>query len=201
MKKKEHKSKSQLWRILLVLLSFSFSTIVHAQNLTVTGTVEDQNGEPLIGVTVSVVNTTNGGITDIDGNFSIKCAKGATLKFSYVGYKDETKVVTGSSLKVILTEDSQALDEVVVVGYGVQRKRDLSGSIASVKGDIITEYANTSVASALQGRVSGVQIQQTNGQPGAGIQVRVRGSNSIRGDNEPLWICLLYTSPSPRDRG
>lgn len=92
------------------------------------------------------------------------------------------------SMNFVLEEDTETLDEVVVVGYGVQRKRDLSGSIASVKGDIITEYANTSVASALQGRVSGVQIQQTNGQPGAGIQVRVRGSNSIRGDNEPLWI-------------
>lgn len=91
-------------------------------------------------------------------------------------------------MNFVLEEDTETLDEVVVVGYGVQRKRDLSGSIASVKGDIITEYANTSVASALQGRVSGVQIQQTNGQPGAGIQVRVRGSNSIRGDNEPLWI-------------
>lgn len=75
-------------------------------------------------------------------------------------------------MNFVLEEDTETLDEVVVVGYGVQRKRDLSGSIASVKGDIITEYANTSVASALQGRVSGVQIQQTNGQPGAGIQVR-----------------------------
>ena len=118
MKKKEHKSKSLLWRILLVLLSFSFSTIVQAQNITVTGSVEDQNGEPLIGVTVAELNTTNGAITDIDGNFSIKCVKGSTLKFSYIGYKDVTKVVTESKLKIVLIEDSQALDEVVVVGYG-----------------------------------------------------------------------------------
>lgn len=115
MKKKEHMSKSLLWRILLVLLSFSFSTIVQAQNITVTGSVEDQNGEPLIGVTVAELNTTNGAITDIDGNFSIKCVKGSTLKFSYIGYKDVTKVVTESKLKIVLIEDSQALDEVVVV--------------------------------------------------------------------------------------
>lgn len=140
MKKKEHKSKSLLWRILLVLLSFSFSTIVQAQNITVTGSVEDQNGEPLIGVTVAELNTTNGAITDIDGNFSIKCVKGSTLKFSYIGYKDVTKVVTESKLKIVLIEDSQALDEVVVVGYGTQKKGSVTGSVTSVDAKAIEDF-------------------------------------------------------------
>ena len=111
----------------MFLLSFAFSTIVQAQNITVTGSVEDQNGEPLIGVSVAELNTANGTITDIDGNFSIKCAKGATLKFSYIGYKDVTKVVTESNLKITLEEDSQALEEVVVVGYGTQKKGSSDG--------------------------------------------------------------------------
>ena len=164
-------------------------TSISQQNGKVTGTVEDALGT-VIGATVVVKGTTNGTTTDIDGRFTLEgVKKGSILQISFVGYTTKEVKYTGQSvLKIMLQEDTKTLDEVVVVGYGVQRKRDLSGSIASVKGDIITEYANTSVASALQGRVSGVQIQQTNGQPGAGIQVRVRGSNSIRGDNEPLWI-------------
>ena len=123
MKQKEHKSRSLSWRILLVLFSISLSTLAQAQSITVKGNVVDPNGEPLIGVTITEHNTTNGAITDINGNFSITCAKGATLKFSYIGYKDVTKTATGTNLKVVLTEDSQALDEVVVVGYGTQKKR------------------------------------------------------------------------------
>ena len=149
MKKKEHKSKSLLWCILLVLLSFSFSTIVQAQNITVTGGVEDQNGEPVIGVTVAELNTTNGAITDIDGNFSIKCVKVATLKFSYIGYKDVTKVVTESKLKIILIEDSQALDEVVVVGYGTQKKGSVTGSVTSVDAKAIEDFPSANLSSAL----------------------------------------------------
>ena len=122
MKQKEYKSRSLSWRILLVLFSISLSTLAQAQSITVKGNVVDPNGEPLIGVTITEHNTTNGAITDINGNFSITCAKGATLKFSYIGYKDVTKTATGTNLKVVLTEDSQALDEVVVVGYGTQKK-------------------------------------------------------------------------------
>ena len=116
MKKKEHKSKSLLWRFLLVLFTFSMSFNLYAQEITATGTVVDQNGESLIGVTVTVVKGNNGAITDVDGNFSVKCNKGATLKFSYIGYKDVTQVAMGAKMNIILTEDAQALDEVVVIG-------------------------------------------------------------------------------------
>lgn len=130
-----------------------FSTIVQAQNITVTGSVEDQNGEPLIGVTVAELNTTNGAITDIDGNFSIKCVKGSILKFSYIGYKDVTKVVTESKLKIVLIEDSQALDEVVVVGYGTQKKGSVTGSVTSVDAKAIEDFPSANLSSALAGRL------------------------------------------------
>ena len=187
MKKKEHKSKSLLWRILLVLLSFSFSTIVQAQNITVTGSVEDQNGEPLIGVTVAELNTTNGAITDIDGNFSIKCVKGSILKFSYIGYKDVTKVVTESKLKIVLIEDSQALDEVVVVGYGTQKKGSVTGSVTSVDAKAIEDFPSANLSSALAGRLSGVYITQGTGKPGtsASFSVRAKGTPN---NSDPLYV-------------
>ena len=177
MKRKEHKSKSLLWRILLVLLSFSFGTIVHAQNITVTGSVEDQNGEPLIGVTVAELNTTNGAITDIDGNFSIKCVKGATLKFSYIGYKDVTKVVTESNLKI----------EVVVVGYGTQKKGSVTGSVTSVDAKAIEDFPSANLSSALAGRLSGVYITQGTGKPGtsASFSVRAKGTPN---NSDPLYV-------------
>ena len=144
-------------------------------NRTISGVVKDEQGEAVIGASVLVKGTTNGTVTDFNGKFELQnVPESATIDVTFIGYAPQSKKVVAGvrSMNFVLEEDTETLDEVVVVGYGVQRKRDLSGSIASVKGDIITEYANTSVASALQGRVSGVQIQQTNGQPGAGIQVR-----------------------------
>lgn len=172
---------------MLVLLSFSFSTIVQAQNITVTGSVEDQNGEPLIGVTVAELNTTNGAITDIDGNFSIKCVKGSTLKFSYIGYKDVTKVVTESKLKIVLIEDSQALDEVVVVGYGTQKKGSVTGSVTSVDAKAIEDFPSANLSSALAGRLSGVYITQGTGKPGtsASFSVRAKGTPN---NSDPLYV-------------
>ena len=139
MKKKEHMSKSLLWRFLLVLFTFSMSFNLYAQEITATGTVVDQNGESLIGVTVTVVKGSNGAITDVDGNFSIKCNKGATLKFSYIGYKDVTQVAMGTKMEIVLKEDAQALDEVVVIGYGTVKKRDLTGAISTVNAKTIEE--------------------------------------------------------------
>ena len=161
MKQKEHKSRSLSWRILLVLFSISLSTLAQAQSITVKGNVVD--GEPLIGVTITEHNTTNGAITDINGNFSITCAKGATLKFSYIGYKDVTKTATGTNLKVVLTEDSQALDEVVVVGYGTQKKGSVTGSITSVDAKTIADIPTANLATSLAGRLSGVMISSTTG--------------------------------------
>lgn len=152
--------------------------------------VLDSGGETLIGATVAVKGTSNKQITDGDGRCTFKSIPAnATLTITYLGMAEkDVKVDSRTKIEVVLVESDQLMDEIVVVGYGVQRKKDVSGAVAQVKGDVINEYANLSVASALQGRVSGVQINQLNGQPGAGIQVRIRGANSIKGDNEPFWV-------------
>ncbi len=187
MKQKEHESKSLTWRILLVLLGFSLSIMAQAQSITVMGTVVDSNGDPLIGVTITEENSTNGAITDVEGNFSIKCTKGATLKFSYIGYKDVTETATGTKLKIVLTEDSQALDEVVVVGYGTQKKGSVTGSVTSVDAKAIEEFPSANLSSALAGRLSGVYISQGTGKPGtsASFSVRAKGTPN---NSDPLYV-------------
>ena len=188
MKKKEHKSKSLLWRFFLVLFAFSMSLNLYAQEITTTGTVVDQNGEPLIGVTVSVMKGNNGTITDIDGNFSIQCNKGATLKFSYIGYKDATQVAMGTKMNIVLTEDAQALDEVVVIGYGTVKKRDLTGAISTVNAKTIEERQPTDIFQALQGEVSGLQISNNSGAPGDTGTMLIRGASTMGSGVTPLYI-------------
>ena len=188
MKKKEHKSKSLLWRFFLVLFTFSMSFNLYAQEITTTGTVVDQNGEPLIGVTVSVMKGNNGTITDIDGNFSIQCNKGATLKFSYIGYKDATQVAMGTKMNIVLTEDAQALDEVVVIGYGTVKKRDLTGAISTVNAKTIEERQPTDIFQALQGEVSGLQISNNSGAPGDTGTMLIRGASTMGSGVTPLYI-------------
>ena len=203
MKQKEHKSKAPLWCILLLLLSFSLSTNLYAQEITATGTVIDQNGEPLIGVTVTVLKGTNGAITDVDGNFSVKCNKGATLKFSYIGYKDVTQVAMGTKMRVTMTEDAQALDEVVVVGYGTQKKRDVTGSITSVTDKAIQEKQPINVYQALQGEAPGLQISNNSGAPGDTGTMLIRGASTMGSGVNPLFIVdgvpvdnISYINPS-----
>ncbi|EKU88975.1 SusC/RagA family TonB-linked outer membrane protein [Bacteroides oleiciplenus] len=188
MKKKEHQLKSPLWRFFLVLFTFSMSFSLYAQEITTTGTVVDQNGEPLIGVTVSVMKGSNGTITDIDGNFSIKSNKGATLKFSYIGYKDVTQVAMGTKMNIVLTEDAQALDEVVVVGYGTSKKRDLTGAISTVSAKTIEERQPTDIYQALQGEVSGLQISNNSGAPGDTGTMLIRGASTMGSGANPLFI-------------
>ena len=187
MKKKEHNAKSLSWRILMVLLSFSLSTVIHAQNITVKGTVVDANGDPLIGVTITEQDTSNGAITDIDGNFSIACTKGGTLKFSYIGYKEVIQKATGANLKIVLTEDSQALDEVVVVGYGTQKKGSVTGSITSVDAKTIADIPSANLATSLAGRLSGVMITSTTGKPGSTSSLSIRAKGTTN-DASPLYV-------------
>lgn len=150
----------------------------------------DDDGNPVSGAAVVVKGSNTGEISDAKGYVRFRSIPhDATLLVTYLGMDDREEPVNGrSAFDIRLSQGSLVMDELVVVGYGVQRKRDLSGAVAQVKGDLINEFANVSVAQALQGRVSGVQINQLNGQPGAAIQVRIRGANSIKGDNEPLWI-------------
>ena len=159
------------------------------QDNTCTGVVLDQNGESVIGASVVVKGTTNGGITGIDGDFIISnVKKGDVIVISFVGYAEQQIVWDGKPMKVILKEDTETLDEVVVVGYGVQRKSSITGSIASVKSDKLKTVTTPSVANMLQGKVAGVVVKPTSGRPGAGVSIRVRGTGSLRGNTEPLWV-------------
>ena len=161
------------------------------QAFTIQGKVIDQNGEPVIGANVLVKGTTNGSITDLDGNFSLNVDKGATLVISYIGYKDTTiKITSPKPLSITLQEDSEALEEVVVVGYGTQKKVNLTGAVGSVKPDDLGDIQTNSVSSMIKGHLSGVQITQNNGAPGSGSTIRIRGVGTLGGDskNNPLLV-------------
>lgn len=158
------------------------------QKKGITGTVVDETGTPLTGVNVvEKGSTTNGTITDIDGNFSIDAPKGSTLVFTYIGYiPQEITLKTDKILKVVLKEDTKALDEVVVVGYGTQAKKDITGSVAVVKSEDLLATPASSAAQQLQGKASGVYIGQS-GSPGSPTMVRIRGIGTIN-DNGPLYV-------------
>lgn len=184
-------SLAKQWKTMLFLMVLCVGLPAHAQNITVTGVVEDGTGEPMIGATVAVDGTQNVVVTDFDGNFTLKnVSPKATIKVSYIGYKTETISVDGrTEIKVVLTEDSEALEEVVVIGYGGTRaRRDLTGSVGSVSGMKLAAVPVTSAAVALQGKVAGVQVTTVDGQPGADINIRVRGATSVTQSNDPLYI-------------
>lgn len=174
------------------IVSFLLTQTVMAQTVsTVKGKVVDSSGLEVIGASVLIKGTTVGTITDMDGAFTLEKVPGnATLVVSFIGYKtQEIKVSGKTDLTVNLVDDTQALDEVVVVGYGVQRKSDLTGSVASVKGsDVIKNSPAADITSSLQGRLAGVSIVSTSGQPGSDATIRVRGMNSIKADSGPLVV-------------
>ncbi|MBS1392125.1 MAG: SusC/RagA family TonB-linked outer membrane protein, partial [Bacteroides sp.] len=155
---------------------------------TATGLVKDKTGEPMIGVNVLVKGTTNGTITDFDGKFSIPdVPSNATLVVSYIGYLTK-EVKTGKDLVIVLEEDNKTLDEVVVIGYGTVKRRDLTGSVASVTGEKLAANPVANVAQALQGQLPGVSVTSQDGRPGAGMSIRIRGGGSITQSNDPLFI-------------
>lgn len=178
--------------IMLFLIALLMSSYVTAQQTTVTGIVTDANdGSPLIGANILVKGTTVGAIADLDGRFSVNVPEGKKiLVFSSIGYKtQEVTLQSGQkSVTVALKEDSEMLDEVVVVGYGTMKKSDLTGSVANLSGDKLKESIVTNVDQMLQGRVAGVQVAANSGAPGAANSIRIRGASSINGTNEPLYI-------------
>ena len=161
---------------------------VTQQTIKVKGQVVDQGGEPLIGATVRVKGTQTGSVTDFDGNFQIDAPSNAVLVVSYVGYKDREIAVRGRAIieKIELESDSQVLDQVVVVGYGTQKKADLTGSVSIVNADELKRVSNSNISTMLEGKVAGVQIT-SDGQPGADPAVRIRGIGSF-GDTAPLYV-------------
>ena len=173
--------------LLLLLCLIPLCSI--AQNIMVKGIVKDNFGEPVIGANVTEKGTTNGMITDLDGNFSLTVQKNATLVISYIGYVTQEIAIKGNTnLNITLKEDSKALEEVVVIGYGTARKSDVTGSIASVGGDKLQEMPSTNITYALQNRVAGVDMTQTSSQPGGTMQIRIRGTRSLTASNDPLVV-------------
>ena len=161
--------------------------VVAATKLT--GTVTDENGAGMPGVTIAKKGTSSGANSDVNGKYSIDVNPGDVLVFSFVGYKSqEVKIANQSVLNIQLAVDAKSLEEIVVTGYGNQKKKDFLGSSSSIKSATIQEMPVVSVESAMQGRMTGVQVQQSSGQPGAGISIRVRGVTSIAGGNEPLFV-------------
>ncbi len=161
---------------------------VKQQTRTVTGRIVDDMGEPIIGANVFVKGTTNGTVTDFDGNFSIEADSKSVLSISYIGYL--TKEIVIGNLKVInitLLEDTKALDEVVVIGYGTQKKADLTGAVANVSADDLNTQSNTTIAQALQGKIAGVDIVSQGGAPGGSTRVMVRGIGTLN-NSSPLYI-------------
>lgn len=159
------------------------------QKITVKGYVADENGEPMIGATVMQAGTKNGTSTDLDGKFSLSVPANATLTVSYVGYAAQTIKVAGrNTIDVKMLPADNSLNDLVVVGYGTMKKRDLTGAISSVKSDIITLTPSSNPMASLQGRVSGLDITQTSGQPGQGVDIQLRGTRSINASGTPLFI-------------
>lgn len=199
--KLHHKRASMIVGLSLLCAPLSYSVYaedgvsntmvqVVTQTKTVKGTVIDENGEPLIGVSIVVKGTSTGTITDFDGNFSINLPAGKKeLVISYIGYKEQTLVVTGNApLQVKMVPDTKALDEVVVIGYGAVKKRDLTGAVVSVKSEDITVNPGANPMEALQGKVAGLDITKTSGQAGAGVNMQLRGTRSFTASGNPTFI-------------
>lgn len=188
-KKPKHSMEKAFWlkNLFLIACLLFTATPGFSQNKTVTGTVTDATGEPLIGASVLQQGTSNGVITDIDGKYSIQVPPEATLEFSYVGMVKQTvKVGNRSVIDVQMNDDSQMLAETVVIGYGSAKKRDLTGSITNIKGDEIANKPVVNPVAALQGKIAGVQVINS-GKAGADPEIRVRGTNSING-YKPLYV-------------
>ena len=190
--------RKQLFSVMLTLsvvggLTFSSApakaSVEQAQTIKVSGQVVDQDGEPLIGATVRVKGSQTGSVTDIDGNFQLDAPSNATLVVSYVGFKDREIAVRGRAIieKIEMESDAQTLDQVVVVGYGTQKKADLTGSVSIVNADELKRVSNSNISTMLEGKVAGVQIT-SDGQPGADPLVRIRGIGTLNGNQAPLYV-------------
>ena len=156
---------------------------------TVQGTVNDELGEPIIGASVKVQGTNDGAITDLNGNFSVKASSNATLTISFVGHLTQNVKVAGkTNITVVLKEDTQMLEDVVVVGYGTMKKSDVSGSVATINMEQMERKIPTNVAQALQGAAAGVMVTNQDGAPGAQSAIRIRGIGTINGDAQPLYV-------------
>ena len=191
MKKEIKRATQSFWRLLLLMVAFNSSLSLFAQTQTISGIVLDEFGDPMIGVSVLVKGTTTGIITDVEGNFTVPAKTGDVLLVKYLGYKDqEIKVTSNARLKITLHEDTQNLDEVVVVGYGTQKKVNLTGAVSAVTGEEIAKRPVANTSTMLQGQMPGLRITSDKGQPGnESVQIRVRGQGTYSGTgSDPLIL-------------
>lgn len=180
-------------------LTFSKATLLNQETITVKGTVKNQDSnEALSGVTVSVVGTSIVTTTNSQGQFELKnVPKNGQILFSIIGFQSLSENVNlRNTINVNLLGVNENIDEVVVVGYGTQKRKDLTGSVSSIKSDDYKDHPITTASSALQGRVPGVAVNNSSGNPGADVKIRIRGANSINTSNDPLlccrWYCIRY---------
>jgi TonB-linked SusC/RagA family outer membrane protein len=190
-----HRRSTQLLRFCMaILLLAGLAAIIpndaNAQaRKTITGRVTNEKSEPVVSASVTVKGTTTGTTTNANGQYSLSVPDNATLVFSYVGYAErELRVGSGTSLNVQLQLSDKELDQVIVVGYGTQRKEAVTGSVASISGNIMREIPAPNITQALQGRLAGVEMSQTSTRPGATMQIRIRGTRSLSADNNPLIV-------------
>lgn len=175
--------------VLFALLAIFFPCSLWAQSLTVTGVVmAEGDPDPVIGANIMVKGTTNGTITDFDGNFSLQAKSGDVLLISYMGYKSQEVKATASPMRITLKPDNVMLEEVVAIGYGTMKKSDLTGAVTSVKADELMKAPVSGLDQALQGRAAGVTVTTNSGQPGEAATIRIRGIGSAIGGNDPLYV-------------
>ena len=187
MKKNRRKILSGSRKIFFAILAMFLSLSASAQQITASGQVLDAQKEPLIGVSVQEKGTSNGAITDLDGNFTLNVKQNAILIFSYVGYKSQ-EVKAAHQMKITLQEDNEVLDEVVVIGYGSVKRKDVTTAISSVSTKDLDMRPIVSAGQAIQGKAAGVSVIQPNGTPGGEMSIRVRGTTSMNGSNDPLYV-------------
>ncbi len=175
--------------ILSVLTGLFLSVSAFAQDVTINGNVKDDLGDPVIGASVLVLGTTNGAVTDLDGNFTLTAPRGVTLRVSYIGYTTQEVVYSGQSpFVIILSEDTELLGEVVVIGYGTVRKNDATGSVTAIRPDEMNRGLTTNAQELMTGKIAGVNIVSDGGSPGGGSMIRIRGGASLSASNDPLIV-------------
>ena len=181
--------KHFMFKVLFTLVIGLFLSVgAFAQQITVNGIVKDTTGEPVIGANVLVKGTTNGTITDFDGNFQLMANKGDIIVISFIGFTSQELPATAELMNVVLKDDSEMLSEVVVIGYGVAKKNDLTGSVTAMKPDEMNKGLVTNAQDMMQGKIAGVNVTSASGTPGAGAQIRIRGGSSLNASNDPLIV-------------
>lgn len=184
---KDMKRNATFKVLLMFIVGLFLSVNTFAQQIVVKGIVKDTTGEPIIGANVIVKGTTNGTITDFDGNFLLNANKGDIIIISFIGYRSQ-EAQAAASMNIILKDDTELLDEVVVIGYGSVKKDDLSGSVVAIKAEEMNKGAVTSPQELIMGKVPGLSVSQGDGAPGAGSTIRIRGGASLNASNDPLIV-------------